>query len=384
MSQPPSARSVYPIDGHSYNINEILANFASAVDEAAGHLRVSDLHLVIGEPLRYRMDGDLHAVNGPALDEPTFRALIEPLITPEQFKQFAESGNQDLDASSEPEGLNFSLRLNLFRDRRGSAAVLRFIPRNVIAVEKIGFPTPATWQEIVELKQGLVIFTGITGSGKSTTLFSLLQRINESRRVRAITLEDPIEYRLSNAKALVSQREIGRHVVSFPYGLRSALREDPDVIVVGEIRDQETAELALNAAETGHLVLTSLHSKEARGAVSRLLGFFPSEAGKEVLAQISLAVSHVVAQKLVPRADGKGRVLAMEVMRMTSALANQIRLGKMEQISSAIETGSKNGMISMEKRLSDLAAQKIITRDDALAFSNDPLIMEKYLGPAKP
>ncbi len=382
MSDYPEAKPVYPIDGHTYTIREILANFASAVDERGGHLRVSDLHLVMGEPLRYRMDGDLHTVNGPALNEDTYRALIQPLVTRAQFQRFLDVSDQDLDAGCEPPGLTTSLRINLFRDRRGSAAVIRFIPKTVIPVEMVGFAMASTWEEIVSLKQGLVIFTGITGSGKSTTLFSILQRINETRPVRAITLEDPIEYRLANSRALISQREIGRHVAGFPQGLRSALREDPDVIVVGEIRDAETALLALNAAETGHLVFTTLHTKEARGAVTRLLGFFPSEASKEVLAQISLAVSHVVAQKLIPRADGQGRALAMEVMRMNSALGNQIRLGKMEQINSAIETGAKQGMISMEKHLSDLASQKIITRDTALAFSNDPMIMEKYLGPA--
>jgi twitching motility protein PilT len=223
----------------------------------------------------------------------------------------------------------------------------------------------------VEAHQGLAIVTGITGSGKSTTIASLLQYVNRTRHVRIITLEDPIEYVIEDDKALVSQRQVGIHVPSFADGLRSALREDPDVIFVGEMRDRETAGLALTAAETGHLVVSTLHTRDARGALSRIVDLFPAERARELCSQLSFSLTWVIAQNLLNRKDGSGRVPAMEVLRNNKAVANLIRTGAWHQIDSTLETQGKDGMITLERHLAELVKAGVVSREEAIRYVGD-------------
>ena len=222
-------------------------------------------------------------------------------------------------------------RVNCFHENDGMAVAIRALYADVPAVENIGFPN-GVWRDIVVKQQGLVIVTGVTGAGKSTTIASLINHIAQIRPCRIITLEDPIEYRLASKAAVISQRELGRDVPSFERGLRDCLREDPDVIFVGEMRDKESTTWTLTAAETGHLVFSTLHTRDARGTITRVLDLYPPEQQDEVAAQLSLGLSHIISQKLIPRADGQGRVVVMEILNNVYGLANQIRQGKTEQI----------------------------------------------------
>jgi twitching motility protein PilT len=241
-------------------------------------------------------------------------------------------------------------------------------------VEAIGFPNQV-WRDIVRRQRGLVLVTGITGAGKSTTISSLINRIAATRPCRIITLEDPIEYRLPSRKAVISQREVGRDVPNFERGLRDCLREDPDVVFVGEMRDRESTAWTLTAAETGHLVFSTLHTRDVAGSLTRLLDMFPPDRQDEVSSQVSLGLSHVISQKLVPRADGQGRVVAMEILNNTYAVANTIRMRKIEQLYTLLQTRTKDlpaeRMRSMERSLAELAVGGVITPRDAEAAAND-------------
>jgi twitching motility protein PilT len=299
---------------------------------------------------------------------------VHPLLSDEQIRRLGQVPPEDIDASYDWREKGVSFRINAFVDRDGPACVVRVLPRAVPPPGQIGFPDERVWGEIVAAHQGLVIVTGITGSGKSTTIASLLQHINRTRPVRIVTLEDPIEYVLIDEQALISQRQVGVHVESFATGLRSVLREDPDIIFVGEMRDRETAGLALTAAETGHLVVSTLHTRDTRGALSRIVDLFPAERFKELCSQLSFALSWVIGQKLVARADGQGRIVAMEVLRNTPAIANLMRTGNWQQIQAMIETQGKDGMNTLEKHLIELVRAGRITRDEAIHHANDPAI----------
>jgi twitching motility protein PilT len=325
-----------------------------------------------------RLDGDLLPMrDAEPLTLPAFEGLVHPLLTDPQIARLARRPPEDVDAAYDWRERGVSYRLNVFVDRDGPACVIRVLPRTVPSPAKIGFPDERVWRDVVSAQQGLVLVTGITGSGKSTTIASLLQEINRSRPVRMVTLEDPIEYVLADERALISQRQVGSHVESFSAGLRSALREDPDVIFVGEMRDRETAGLALTAAETGHLVVSTLHTRDTRGALSRIVDLFPSERFKELCSQLSFGISWVIGQKLVARADGRGRVVAMEVLRNNAAIANLMRTGNWQQIQSMIETQGKDGMNTLEKHLVELVATKAITREEAIRQANDPAIANR-------
>jgi twitching motility protein PilT len=217
-----------------------------------------------------------------------------------------------------------------------------------------------------------VVVTGITGSGKSTTIASLLAEINKSASLRVITLEDPVEFVMKNEKCLISQREVGLHTATFHNGLRSALREDPDVILVGEIRDTETATLALTAAETGHLVFTTLHTRDAKGVITRIVDLFPPERSKEVMSQLSFSLSFVIAQKLLPRKDAKGRVAAYEILKNVPAVSNLIRAGNWHQIYATMQLSAKDHMLTLEKHLMAHVAKGLISREAAQQYANDP------------
>lgn len=364
---------VYRIGDEASSILDLLRRFADPDVQHHGVSRLSDLHLKVGEPARYRFDDHLVPVaNGERLTEEILRQLLFPLLSDRAVSQLSASPPRDVDAAFDlaEEGLSF--RINAFHDRDGLACAIRALPRSIPSPDEVGFPSDRVWREIVEKKQGLVIVTGITGSGKSTTLASLIQYINEHRKVRIITLEDPIEYVIPSKKSMISQRELGRHVPSFSEGLRSALREDPDIILVGEIRDQETCALALSAAETGHLVLSTLHTKDTRGAITRIVDLFPSDRARELSTQLSFSLSFILGQKLIPRADGKGRRMVMEVLGNLPPIANQIRSGQWHQLYSTMQTLKKEGLNTLEDHLIDLVEAGSVTKEDAVRLANEP------------
>ncbi|MGA1201488.1 MAG: type IV pilus twitching motility protein PilT [Planctomycetota bacterium] len=369
----------YPTGGQVLSIFDLLARFAEPAYMVDGVSRLSDLHMTVGEPLRYRFDGELVTLpdSFPVTPEILTRLLF-PLLDESARELLLADSRSTIDAGFDWQERGMSFRINAFHDRHGLAAAIRVLPREIPALDAIGFPEDEIWRSIIEADQGLVIVTGVTGSGKSTTIASLLQAINRRRGARIITLEDPIEYVLESEKSLISQRELGRHLSSFSDGLRSALREDPDVIFVGEIRDQETASLALSAAETGHLVLTTLHTRDTRGAITRLVDMFPADRTKELCSQLSFAIHTIVGQKLVPKATGGGRRVAMEVLKNIPAMAHLIRSGKWEQIYATLETQRAAGMWTLERHLLQLVEQGRIELEVGLRAANTRSVLTAY------
>ena len=367
------SKPVYRVGRKIFSMVDLLQRFSKPEYLKNGISRLSDMHMKVGEPVRYRFDHELMPLpEGEPLSEEVLKALLFPLLEPDQIEQLRGVG--DIDSSYQLAEEELSFRINTFRDRDGLACAIRVLPRKIPLLENIGFPDDRVRAELQTLQQGLVIVTGVTTSGKSTTIASLIQAINGTQRRRIITLEDPIEYVIPSDKSLISQRELRTHIPSFGEGLRSALREDPDIIFVGEMRDRETTALALTAAETGHLVLSTLHTRDARGAISRIVDMFPSDRTKELSLQLSFGLSHIIAQKLVPLAKGGGRRVAMEVLKNIPAVSHLVRSGNWHQIYGAMETQAKEGLNTMEKHLADLANRGAITREDAIRHANDPSI----------
>ncbi|QYY36958.1 PilT/PilU family type 4a pilus ATPase [Ruficoccus sp. ZRK36] len=366
-------RKVYSTGDSQYSIVDLLSSAFDPDYMRNGMPRISDFHFKVGEPVRFRMDQELYSVPGGELLSPELaEALIYPMLSEVDWKQMRDDPMADVDSSFpltiEDQAYNF--RINAFHENDGLAAVIRLLPPKIPDLQECGFPNDQVWKHICGIHQGLVIVSGVTGSGKSTTIASLLDTINQSSARRIITLEDPVEYLFKSKRSLISQRELGRHVSNFAQGLRSALREDPDIIFVGEIRDLETASLALAAAETGHLVFAPLHTRDAIGALTRLIDMFPAERERELSTQLSFSLAYVLSQKLIPRADGKGRTVAMEVLRNTPQMGNFLRSRKLHQIYSAMETGGEYGMITMERRLLQLHEDGAISRDNAIFYAN--------------
>ena len=358
---------VYPIDGgHLLSMGDLLDYFRQH-----GSLRVSDLHLKTGSPPIYRVDGSLQKMKGPSLTAEVIGKLVESLLSDAELEELKEKRSTDSSCMTE----TMQFRLNIFYENDGLAAAIRALEATAPALENIGFPN-GVWRDIVNKQQGLVLVTGITGAGKSTTIASLIDRIAETRPCRIITLEDPIEYRLKSKAALISQREVGRDVPSYERGLRDCLREDPDVIFVGEMRDRESTTWTLTAAETGHLVFSTLHTRDARGTVTRALDMFPPNQQDEVASQLSLGLSHIISQKLIPRADGQGRVVAMEVLNNIYSVANLIRLNKTEQLYSQLQTRTKDipseRMVTMERSLVELIRRGTVAPLEAEKWANNP------------
>lgn len=333
--------------------------------------RVSDLHLKVGEPPCFRVDGDLMRVGEP-LNVSTATYLISSLLTSSEDLSKVRD-HKEVDTSYHFEDYQF--RVNVFFDNDGIAAALRALSMSIPDVETVGFPNQV-WRDIITRKQGLVIVTGITGAGKSTTIASLIQRISQDRACRIITLEDPIEYIFKSKKSLISQREIGRDTASFGDGLRSMMREDPDIIFVGEMRDQDSTSWTLTAAETGHLVFSTLHTRDATGTLTRILDFFPSHRRDEMCNQLSLSLAYIISQKLIPKKYPPGRVIAMEVLNNNSAVANLVRTGKFEQIYSMMQTRTKDkqdeNMMTAEKCLERLVSKDVVTLEEAQKWTNRP------------
>ncbi len=339
--------------------------------EKKGAMRVSDLHIKVGAPPTYRIDGDLVKLKGVTVTPETAKQLIYPLLSDENLQKF--TSQYSVDCSYRFASLQF--RINVFQENDGICAAIRALSLDIPKIEKIGFPNDV-WKDIVNRKQGLVLLTGITGAGKSTTIASLIDRISEKRACRIITIEDPIEYIYRQKYSIISQREVGRDVKSFVDGLRAMLREDPDIIFVGEMRDAETISMTLMAAETGHLVFSTLHTRDATGTITRILDYFPAGRQNEVQNQLSLGLAYVICQKLVPKKDGKGRIVAMEVLNNNNyACANLIRTGKIEQLYSQLQTKTKDKpdekMITMEKHLAMLVKDDKLDLLEAQKWANN-------------
>ena len=357
---------VYPtVEGNVFSILDMLNYFSKY-----GAMRISDLHLKVGTPPAYRIDGNLIRLRGEPLTEKQADQLIYPLMTEENLQKL--DTEKCVDLSHRLGDLQF--RINIFMENDGICAAIRALSMDIPTCESIGFPNDI-WKEIINKKHGLVLFTGITGAGKSTTIASILQRINETRGARVITIEDPVEYLFPQELCLISQREVGKHVTSFNAGLRELLREDPDIVFVGEMRDPETISMTLMAAETGHLVFSTLHTRDAIGSITRILDYFPPDRQQEVQNQLSLSLACIVSQKLLPRKEGKGRVAAMEILNNNYATANLIRLGKVEQLYSHLQTKTKNvpgeNMIAIEAHLAMLVKQGKVELLEAKKWANN-------------
>jgi twitching motility protein PilT len=334
----------------------------------------SDLHLSSGCPPIFRLHGEMQPQNFKALGHEEIRALIFEVLTEKQKADF--DAKRDLDFAYAIPGLA-RFRGNLLMSHRGMAAVFRIIPSKILSADDLQLPEGV--RRLTQLKKGLVLVTGPTGSGKSTTLAAMIDLINATRREHILTLEDPLEFIHENKMSLLNQRQIGEHSESFSAALRAALREDPDVILVGEMRDLETISLAMSAAETGHLVFGTLHTNSAAKTVDRIIDVFPKDSQEQVRAMLSESLKGVVCQQLLRTADGKGRVAALEIMVGTPAIGNLIREGKTFQIPSIIQTAKKEGMQLMDQHLLDLLKMRRIGAEEAYRCAQDKKQFEQYL-----
>jgi len=310
-----------------------------------GSRGASDFHLTVGRPPMLRVSGTMEPIRYRSLVEADYVELVRPIVPPRVWEDFAATG--DADFAYEVPGLA-RYRVNLFRQQRGSGAVFRIIPTKIMTLDQLGLPEPV--RRLAEMQSGLVLVTGPTGSGKSTTLAAIVNLINETRKLHVITIEDPIEFVHPTKKCLVHQREIGAHATTFAEALKAAGREDPDVVLVGEMRDLETIAMALAAAEKGTLVFGTLHTNNAAKTVDRIISVFPAAEQEGVRTVLGEVLRAVVAQQLMPKVGG-GRVAAIEILFCSPAIGNMIREGKTPQITSAIQTGSKDGMIDMDSSI---------------------------------
>jgi len=362
---PMDAPLIVAADGKPLSMRDLLNKF-----DEFGSMRVSDLHLKAGHPPLYRVDGQLRPMSAEPISAEVVEKLGRSLLS--DIERSSLDNGRSVDSSCFTDKMQF--RVNCFYDNDGLAVAIRALDKSPPPVERVGFPNNV-WQDIIERHQGLVLVTGITGAGKSTTIASMINRIAQRRACRIITLEDPIEYLLQGEKGVISQREVGRDVTSFERGLRDALREDPDVIFVGEMRDRESAAWTLTAAETGHLVFSTLHTRDVRGAVTRLMDMFPDNRQDEIACQLALGMIYIIAQKLIPRRDGRGRVVAMEILNNTYAAANLIRTRKLEQLYSILQTRTRNvpqeRMTTMERSLARLVAEGVVAPLEAEKWAED-------------
>jgi twitching motility protein PilT len=321
----------------------------------------SDLHLSAGLPPMIRVDGDIRRINVPELEHKVVHALVYDIMNDKQRKDFEEFFETDF--SFEIPGLA-RFRVNAFNQDRGASAVFRTIPSNVLTLEDLGCPN--TFKEIVDVPRGLVLVTGPTGSGKSTTLAAMMDYKNDNEYAHILTIEDPIEFVHTSKKCLINQREVHRDTLGFSEALRSALREDPDIILVGELRDLETIRLALTAAETGHLVFGTLHTSSAAKTIDRIIDVFPAGEKSMVRSMLSESLRAVIAQTLLKKIGG-GRTAAWEIMVGTPAIRNLIREDKVAQMYSAIQTGQAVGMQTLDQHLQEIVKKGMVSRLDARA-----------------
>jgi twitching motility protein PilT len=319
----------------------------------------SDLHFSVGRPPMLRVSGRMEQVRYRTVKETDLRELLKPIAPPPRWEEFEATGDTDFSYEVDDVG---RFRVNLFRQQRGAGAVFRIIPTTIMTLEQLGLPPQL--RRLAAVRRGMVIVTGPTGSGKSTTLAAIIDLLNESRGYHIVTIEDPIEFVHPNKRCLIHQREVGSHATGFAEALRAAGREDPDVILVGELRDLETITMALSAAERGTIVFATLHTNNAIKTVDRIISVFPAgeqEGARNVLAE---SLQAVVAQQLLPKVGG-GRVAAVEIVFANAAVSNLIRRGKITQITSIVQGGAKQGMIDMDSAIRALYEQGLVTARDA-------------------
>jgi twitching motility protein PilT len=323
----------------------------------------SDLHVTSGAPPYLRLHGNMVSMNFKDLSSQDVQSLVFEILSEKQKKTFLEKW--ELDFAYTVPGMG-RFRANIFMQRKGLGAVFRVIPEKIKTPEELNLPQGI--MDLIEVDKGLVLVTGPTGSGKSTTLAALIHHINITKDSHIITVEDPIEFVHQNIQSLINQREVGTHTKSFASALKSALREDPDIMLVGELRDLETISLALTAAETGHLVFGTLHTNSAAKTIDRIVDVFPEGQQQQIRTMLAESLRGVVAQTLFARADGAGRVAAYEILRCTKAISNLIRENKIHQIPTAIQTGKQQGMVLFESYVEDLLKKGKITKLDANRF----------------
>lgn len=328
--------------------------------------KASDLHISAGVPPMIRVYGDVRRINLPPLEHKEVHTLIYDIMSDAQRRQYEET--LECDFAFEIQNLA-RFRVNAFVQKRGAAAAFRTIPSKVLSLEDLN--CPPIFKDIVQYPRGLVLVCGPTGTGKSTTLAAMVNQINESVHGHILTIEEPIEFVHESKKCLINQREVGVQTLSFDNALRSALREDPDYILVGELRDLETIRLALTAAETGHLVFGTLHTSSAAKTVDRLVDVFPAAEKEMVRAMLSESLRAVIAQVLLKTRDGQGRVAAYEIMIGTPAVRNLIRENKVAQLYSSIQTGQQIGMQTLDQHLADLTRRQIVSAADARVYAQN-------------
>lgn len=327
--------------------------------------KASDLHLTVGKPPVIRVNGELKVLDYDKLSyEDTAKYAKE--ILGDNYDRYEEEGEMDTSYSIEGIGC---FRVNVFKQRNSTAIAIRVIPLKVSTLDELGHPK--VLKELSEKKRGLVLVTGPTGSGKSTTLAAMINEINSTRSAHIVTLEEPIEYLHKHNKSIINQREIGKDTKNYRVALKAALREDPDVIFIGEMRDLETMSIAITAAETGHLVLSTLHTIGAAKTIDRIIDVFPQHQQQQIKMQLSAVIQGIVSQQLVPRKDEKGRIAALEIMIGTPAIQSLIREGKTHQIESLIQTGSKYGMKTMDMALVEMYKNNTISEETLYAYAID-------------
>ena len=335
--------------------------------------KASDLHLTVGVPPTIRVNEQLTHIGGEKLTPLDTEKYVRGILN-DLYDKYSSKG--ELDTSFSVAGLG-RFRVNAFKQRGSDAAAIRVVGLKVPTLNDLNFP--AVIKELTTKQRGLVLVTGPTGSGKSTTLAAMINEINITRSAHIVTLEDPIEYLHKHNKSIINQREIGKDTKSYASALKSVLREDPDVILVGEIRDLETISVALTAAETGHLVFSTLHTIGAAKTVDRIIDVFPPYQQQQVKVQLAAVLKGVISQQLVPKIDGNGRIAALEVMISTSAIQNMIREGKTYQIESSMQTGLKYGMRTMDMCLAEMEKKGLISYEDAMNYSVDREMLSKII-----
>jgi twitching motility protein PilT len=324
--------------------------------------KASDLHLSAGLPPMIRVHGDVRRINLPPMEHEAVHGMIYDIMNDAQRKEYEE--NLDCDFSFAIPGLA-RFRVNAFQQQRGAGAVMRTIPSKILTLEDLN--APKIFADIVQQTRGLILVTGPTGSGKSTTLAAMINHVNENLYGHILTVEDPIEFVHESKRCLVNQREVGPHTLSFTNALRAALREDPDIILVGELRDLETIRLAMTAAETGHLVFGTLHTSSAAKTIDRIIDVFPAAEKEMVRAMLSESLKAVISQSLLKTKDGAGRIAAHEIMIGTPAIRNLIREAKIAQMNASIQTGASVGMQTLDQCLTDLVRRNVISMAEARA-----------------